>query len=137
MRHWTFITIFALVLSCLTFMGCKKDGLYEITGTVTFDGTPVQQGQIDFAPVSGSDGISAGGKIVDGKYAVRLLPGNMAVSISSSQKIKKENPTQEEIERGIDTVVQEIIPEKYNRRSQLKQEVTEGQKVYDFDLTSE
>ena len=135
MKHFVLI-FFGLFLLTATFAGCNNDGMYTITGTVTLDGKPVQNGQIDFAPVDNGAGISAGGQILNGKYTVRIKPGKMGVSISASEIVKKEKPTAEEIERGIDKITKETIPEKYNRRSELKQELLPDKTVYDFALTT-
>lgn len=76
----------AVAVTCLT--GCGQDGpkRYEISGTVTFQGQPVPEGNISFEPVDGETG---GGYafIRDGKYDTSQegrghLGGNHRVQIT-------------------------------------------------------
>lgn len=132
--------VFALALAvcCVAFVGCKpSDGLTPVKGTVTFDGAPVEKGTINFAP-KGGPGTATGAPIVDGKYEARVSPGKMAVTIYAQKTVPIENPTQEQIERGITETTEDIIPAKYNRASTLEADIAEGQKdPVDFELTSE
>lgn len=132
--------VFALALAvcCVAFVGCQKsDGLTPVKGTVTFDGAPVEKGTINFAP-KGGPGTATGAPIVDGKYEARVSPGKMAVTIYAQKTVPIENPTQEQIERGITETTEDIIPAKYNRASTLEADIAEGQKdPVDFELTSE
>lgn len=132
--------VFALALAvcCVAFVGCQKsDGLTAVKGTVTFDGAPVEKGTINFAP-KGGPGTATGAPIVDGKYEARVSPGKMAVTIYAQKVVPIENPTQEQIERGITETTEDIIPAKYNRASTLEADIAEGQKdPVDFELTSE
>ena len=48
-------------------LGCG--GALSVTGTVTYDGKPIEDGQISFLPVDGK-GTPARGPIVGGKYRV-------------------------------------------------------------------
>ena len=129
----------ALAVCCVAFVGCKpSDGLVPIKGTVTLDGEPIEKGTVNFAPKGGAPGTAAGGPIVNGKYEARVSPGKMAVTIYAQKAIPKENPTPEEVERGITEDIVDIIPAKYNRASILEADIVEGQKdPVDFVLTTE
>lgn len=128
----------ALAVCCVAFVGCApKDGLTPVKGTVTLDGAPIEKGTINFAP-KGGPGTATGALIVDGKYEARVSPGKMAVTIYAQKAEKIENPTQEQIERGITENLVDIIPAKYNRASTLEADIAEGQKdPVDFALTTE
>lgn len=128
----------ALAVCCVAFVGCApKDGLTPVKGTVTLDGAPIEKGTINFAP-KGGPGTATGAPIVDGKYEARVSPGKMAVTIYAQKAEKIENPTQEQIERGITENLVDIIPAKYNRASTLEADIAEGQKdPVDFALTTE
>jgi hypothetical protein len=55
----------------LTLTGCaREEKLYNVSGTVTYDGQPVPQGLIFFDPdaTKGADGAQGFANIVDGKY---------------------------------------------------------------------
>lgn len=128
----------ALAVCCVAFAGCApKDGLVPIKGTVTLDGAPIEKGTVNFAPKGGS-GTTAGGAIVNGKYEARVSPGKMAVTIYAQKSEKIENPTQEQIERGITEIKVDVVPAKYNRASTLEVDIVEGQKdPVDFELTTD
>ena len=65
-----------LIVSSLVFVGCGSSGAatYTVTGTVTFDGTPVAEGEIVFMDAAGKDK-SYGGHITDGEYSFESSPG--------------------------------------------------------------
>ena len=123
----------ALALIALGLSGCSDNGLIKISGTVTFDGEPIPEGSISFMPVDGK-GVTAGGEIKNGKYTAEVSPGEMAVQIYASKEMKKENPTQEEIERGITSDPVQYIPEEYNKASTLRITVADSGGKHDFDL---
>jgi hypothetical protein len=71
-----------LVLPCLLVLsvGCGSNG--TITGTVTYNGTPIPEGSIMFHPDNGAPSVST--TIVDGKYtAEKVPPGPAKVSVVS------------------------------------------------------
>ena len=122
-----------LALVALGLSGCGGNGLTKVSGTVTFDGTPVEEGSISFMPVDGK-GVTAGGVIENGKYTAEVSPGEMAVQIYATKEVKKENPTQEEIERGITSDPVQYIPAQYNQQSTLRITVSDSSRQHDFDL---
>lgn len=128
----------ALAVCCVAFAGCApKDGLVPVKGTITLDGAPIEKGTVNFAP-KGGPGTAAGGAIVNGKYEARVSPGKMAVTIYAQKAEKIENPTQEQIERGITEITVDVVPAKYNRASTLEVDIVEGQKdTVDFELTTD
>jgi len=77
---------FLLLLVLGTFVGCQqgdKQTFANVKGTVTFNGQPVEKGQITFAlegrPPSTMD-------IVDGKFSGQAMVGSNKVSISAKRK---------------------------------------------------
>lgn len=77
-------TILALALST----GCGQSnplGRKALTGKVTLDGQPLDQGNIEFHPLS-EGGTQSGGRIVSGSYKIPsaegAVPGNYRVSIT-------------------------------------------------------
>lgn len=56
--------IFSILLMCV-FSGCGE-GLHAVSGTITVDGQPLEQGFVYFTATDG--GLPARGKIADGKY---------------------------------------------------------------------
>lgn len=72
--------------SCLLVMsliaGCGGDGV-TVSGTVTYNGQPVEKGSISFQPADGK-GNSAGGDITAGKFSVKnVAPGKNKVLVAS------------------------------------------------------
>ena len=111
-----------------------------VSGTVTLDGVPLEQGTIEFLP-RGQGRVASGTVIKRGRYEIGrqrgLPPGSYTVRISSpvggpsgppgSQKPPKDAP-----------IRRERIPSRYGAQSQLRVEVQEGSpSMFDFDLKSE
>ena len=77
-------------------LGCGDDsGLsrrYRVSGTVIYNGKPLERGNISFTP-DGSGGRAAGGMIVNGSYSLTThdpddgcaLPGKYKVSIQAKE----------------------------------------------------
>ncbi len=89
--HWlSFLTRqFMLILPLITLLvGCGDNGgRVPVTGVVTFDGKPLEDGNITFGGDQGAAGI---GKIVNGSFSLSetgnetgVLPGNYTVIIGS------------------------------------------------------
>lgn len=131
-------SLVALSFVVLTSLGCggKSDGpeLHSVTGTVTFDGAPVEEGRILFRPVSGAS--AHAGNIKDGKYEIEAVAGEMKVEITASRiipgKFDTSNPDDEPAPVG-----EMYIPEKYNSKTELTATVnSDGDNTIPFELTS-
>jgi len=81
-RHFVVFCLFALALS-----GCGPSGSekYTVTGTVTFDGQPVPDGHIIFAPTEAGLPPDAG-KISRGKFELTATAGKKRVEIHASRE---------------------------------------------------
>jgi hypothetical protein len=136
------IRIAAGIAGCLMavgLVGCGKKGPqnYKVFGTVTFKGAPLAEGVIMFTPEGGTGGTSASIPIKDGKYESPpgggLAPGKYKVMISaaaggSAPKNPDEPP-------GVSDLQKELIPEKYNVRSDIVREVqANNNNQFDFDI---
>ncbi|MBN9122237.1 MAG: hypothetical protein J0I06_24375 [Planctomycetes bacterium] len=82
MGKFLFLRFFAgLMLVGLSF-GCGGSGS-SVSGTVTFNGQPVESGNINFIPADGK-GAPVGGEIKGGKYTVRnVTPGKNKVVVTA------------------------------------------------------
>lgn len=138
----------AVLAACLTAAvaasGCSSGSDDElpreaISGTVTFDGQPLERGSITFLP-EGQLPTQGGAPIADGQYSIAqnegLVPGNYHVAITSPLG---------EGEKSKDTVTnapgmpakapKDLIPAQYNTKSTLKAEVKAGaSNSFDFTL---
>ncbi len=123
------------VVACI---GCGEtaDGLtkFPVTGTVLFDGSPVEEGQIIFRPSDGN-GHSFAGPIKDGKFSFDSSEGSKQVEITA---YKINEATQAEagpIPGETVSSRKAYIPEKYNRKTTLSIMVGSIEKnYYEFDL---
>jgi len=120
------------VLICLT--GCSRGPAGgHVEGEVTLDGKPLDNAVIRLVPIDGQTG-TAGGTTKNGKFELQLPASKYRVEISAT---KMPNGTGE-IERHSsgDVKVVELVPEKYNTKSELVLDVHTGQNAPHFDLKS-
>ena len=127
------------LLIVLLVVGCSSGDRKGLWGTITLDGEPLSDGSIAFRPQRGTSGPTAGAKIVDGEFVVKddggTFMGHFDVHITASRK------TGRQVENTLTgTMVDEyesIIPERYNRQTELKVEVTDEKNEFHFELKSE
>ncbi len=106
------------------------------SGTVSFDGKPVATGQIRFLPLDGPPSqapVTKGVYLVDYKGGVPV--GHVRVEIDSYEASGRDIP----IGAGGKTEkeVLQVLPAKFNAKSELKVEIKPGQKnTHNFDLKS-
>ncbi len=98
-----------------------------ISGTVNYDGKPVEMGTISFD--SGNpDLMPDGAAIVDGRYECEVRPGKMTVRITASRK-------RPPVPGDPDVFYEDYIPARHNTNSTLTVEIT-GTDTMDFNLTA-
>ena len=125
----------AVVFIFLTLIcGCGPSGseTHTATGKVTFDGQPVEEGEIIFRAADGASG-SWEGRIVAGSYTLETTPGEKRVEVTARRQVAGA-PAAASGEPAIS--FESYIPEKYNEKSELVANVTPGgPNTFDFDLT--
>jgi hypothetical protein len=111
-----------------------------VSGTVTFNGAPLKAGRIEFQPTSANETVAGVAGIVDGRYSIAqadgLVPGKYLVMITGP--LAPPAPPKEEMpgQRLPVAPAKELIPAKYNTKSELTAQVTkEGPNTFDFKLT--
>ncbi|HEY1187328.1 MAG TPA: hypothetical protein VGE74_06700 [Gemmata sp.] len=110
--------------------GCGGAKPAEVSGTVTFDGKPVADGDIIFESPDGSV-TPAAGKIVNGQYAVTVAPGPKKVRINASKPPTKPDPVMGMIP------TESLLPKEYNVETKLTADLKPGkQEGTNFDLKS-
>ena len=88
-----------------------------MTGTVKWQGEPVEKGNIIFDPLD-RETRPEGAKIIDGKYELRIGAGKMKVQIFASREIPGK------IDKDMNNpVLEHYIPPEFNRRTTLEAEV--------------
>lgn len=155
-RPWSVITILA-VAGLTPVAGCGDDeGIgkrYPVSGTVTYNGQPLEKGTINFQAIA-ADGRSAGGDIQGGEYRLMTqspgdgaLPGKYRVSITAkdvdmskveatSKKQGGTLPSKKDLGQAFQKS-KRLIPARYESASTsgLEAEVKEGSNTFDFPLT--
>jgi hypothetical protein len=118
--------------------GCG-DGRVRVSGTVVYEGKPLEQGIISFEPADGV-GPTTGGLITDGEYDLtgnaRSTTGEKIVRIVGSRKSGRKLPAPPPSPPGtmIDEMIQ-CIPKQYNEKSTLKVQITPGNdNTHNFEL---
>jgi hypothetical protein len=116
--------------------GCGGPERQAVHGTVTLDGTPVDGGTINFLPVDGKPDSVARGDIKAGSYSIPAgqgpVVGAYRIEIRWMRKTGR-------MVSGFGTQAPEmasVIPDRYNRMSELKADIKPGDNSLDFDLKS-
>lgn len=130
---------FACTWLVVAALGCgESDGLkrHSVSGSVTVDGKPLENGLITFVP-KGFEGPPVGGPIKDGAYSIRSQDGPVAGEHSVS--VYSPIPSGKKVADGNDPKVLvdelfESIPAKYNDKTELKADVGKS-RSFDFTLT--
>ncbi len=107
--------------------------MFTVTGTVTFDGAPVEDGRIQFRKAEG-DQKAFSTEIKAGAYKCETEAGAMQVEITASRpsgKFDTSNPDDPPQPIG-----EMYIPAKYNSETTLTADVKDsGENVIPFELT--
>jgi hypothetical protein len=134
-RYFWLIAALVLVLTG----GCFSDSTGTVTGTVSFNGQPLEQGLITFSPI-GNKGGTAGGDILAGKFKVEgLVPAEYQVSVAAVPELKIVGPNDPEAKRTLsDAEIRALIdplpPDTTGKEQPLQ--VKGGRQVLDFKLQS-
>jgi hypothetical protein len=149
-----------LAWSCLLFAaGCggvapvadySKVTLLKATGTVTLDGQPLPSAVVTFEAEDGQ--FSYGLTDSNGKFSLQfdsvksgVTPGKKTVKISTTRKILGLNTTEEggAIDEGGEgesakatQPAKELVPPRYNKKSELSVEVSPAKTHFEFPLVT-
>ena len=116
--------------------GCSDSGPSgKVEGTVTLDGAPLADGSISFVPADGKTA-SAGGAIKEGKYSVDAEPGPKKITINATKVVGQKAAYEGDPNSPKIDITEELIPDKYNTRTELTFEVKEGQNEHNIALES-
>ena len=125
-----------ITLLAISLTGCGESGpaTYPVSGTVTLDGQPLENGRIVFRDTERKIS-SAGGPITNGEFSFRSQPATMRVEINARREIPGKFVSPAPGEKV--PLTEETIPARYNKKSEMTKEVTEGENTFEFALTSE
>ncbi|MEW4562751.1 hypothetical protein AB1K70_09505 [Bremerella sp. JC770] len=125
----------SVLMSVVLMAGCTGNSgpaKYPVSGTVTYQGKPVENGAIILFPTNSGGGMQDGIKIVDGKFEGEATAGPKRVFIEA----KREGPIVQG-EFGGEFVSEDwYIPPKYNERSTMTLEILPEENrglVYDLE----
>jgi hypothetical protein len=116
------VCVVAVIVPFLSGCGSKEATLPMVSGTVTFNGEPVEYGYISFFGSDPNLGPQAG-EIKNGKFGFQARTGTMRVEIRATRPVP-----------GTITRV-EFIPARYNKESILTEEISEENRHFEFKLT--
>jgi hypothetical protein len=139
------IVVIGLCVGLLSHLvpGCGPSygGRKAINGKVKLKGEPVDDGMIDFFPISGDEATKSGAQIIKGAYKIPaefgLLPGKYRVSITAGDGRTRANasPDQPPGPTGANIVSKDRIPKEYNIESKQEVDVTEkGPNEFNYDI---
>ena len=129
-------TVLFVVMCCSALAGCSGKSLKTgtVTGDVSLDGQPLKSGVIHFVSSDGKVA-TTDAMIADGKYTVEMPPGDKRISISAPKVVGRRKAYDTPDSPTLD-VVQELLPAKYNAKTELTLTVTTGSQQNNYDLKS-
>ncbi len=128
----SFVTIVSCILTCLASCGDRKE---TIQGTVTFDDQRVANGSIAFVSIEGEP-IREGAVITDGQFVARLPPGTYRIELNAKRVIGTRKQIGFDGKEETLELTEELFPERYNVKSELKEVITPGKSVLMLNLKS-
>ena len=115
-------------------IGCGNQDEVEVatvTGQVTLDGQPLPEATLMFQPESGRPAIATTDS--EGRYSLIYSEGVQGAIVGRNKVIiRSEIPGED----GEPPIAPEKLPKKYHDESTLSVDVTPGENVHDFKLTS-
>lgn len=111
---------------------------FPLSGSVTYDGEPIDLGTISFIPAGGDKQRVSGGMIEDGKFLVPEAAGaNAGTYRVEFHWGKKTGEKYYDVEsRSWVDDRREALPDKFHKNSDITVEVSKDKTVFDFDLKS-
>src|SRR5262245_25830295 len=134
--NWSRRAVAAVVAVALTTLaGCGPIQV-TVSGDVSYEGQPVDDGSVLFVPDGGgADATQVGASIHDGKYTIDegrgLRPGKYKVQITWMKKTGKKFQGAD----GVEDEKVQVLPPKYNTETTQTAEVKRGSNTINFQLT--
>ncbi len=115
--------------------GAAGPELGRLSGTVTLDGKPLANARIVFQPTGQLASPSVSDTAEDGAFELRfnrdrkgVLPGSHQIRVTTARVVTDAS--------GKETDVQEVLPAKYNAKTELTYDVKTGSNQLDLKLES-
>ena len=113
--------------------GCNRDGKYPVSGTVSWNGEPIEKGHITLTPVDPSIGPDAG-LITNGSFSFRASPGEKKVEILADRPIASAKANA--VMGGL-VPHEQYIPVRYNEQTELAWTINKTTNAQDFELVEQ
>jgi len=124
-----------VLAAALALAGCGDGSqLPKVSGSVSVDGTPVAKGSISFIPTAGQ-GPTTGAEILAGKYASQAPLGEAKVEIRVPKVVGKKK-LYDTADSPVQDVMEELLPAKYNEKTELRFESKAGRNEKNWELTT-
>jgi hypothetical protein len=121
------------LLVVVSLAGCSHSSTRgTVNGTVTLDGQPLKEGVVRFVPVD-EKSQTASATVTDGKFTATVPIGEMRVEFSAPRIIGRHKVYDTPDSPLVDDVA-ELIPERFNVKSELKITVKKGSQNETFPL---
>lgn len=143
-KHFMLLLLFFGVHS---FSGCGQNdvGRQPISGSILFDGTPMNEGTVRFIPDGQTKGPAAYGIIQDGFYEIShqegVVPGTYRVEIEKKIELPFEIDDEAAYAKYLAEhkgrqLPKQPVPPKYNKNTELRITIIPGKRdsKFDFDL---
>ncbi|MGL4551282.1 MAG: hypothetical protein ACRC33_08840 [Gemmataceae bacterium] len=130
--HFRRVALVAALAAVLSAAGCGDPNSGTVSGKVTVGGKPLADGTVQFVPVDGSTA-TAGGKVKDGGYSVKVPVGTMKVSFSAP-KVVGQKKVYNTPDSPVMPVTAEGLPARFNEKTELTLTVKSGSNQKDWAL---
>ena len=125
-----------VLLLSLLLGGCSESSTHGIVhGTVTLDDQPLVEGTVRFVPVDGASQ-TASAMVNDGSFTATVPVGQMRVEFSAPKVVGRRKMYDEPDSPEVD-VVAELLPPRYNVRSEFTVDVQTGSQDAPYELSSQ
>jgi hypothetical protein len=115
--------------------GCTSSTNGTLDGEVTLDGAALKEGVVRFVPTGGK-GTTSTANISDGRFRAPLTAGEYRVEFSSPKVLSTKRKMYDTPDSPWVDDVGELIPEKYNAKSDLTVTIQAGTQAKRFELLS-
>lgn len=134
--HRWMVCGFAWLFAASIISGCggERSDLGEVTGTITLDGQPLSNAQIQFVPNGGVGSTAYGKTDSNGHYSMMFSRDASGASLGENGvRISTADVGEQD---GEEVVIKEQVPPKYNSETELVADVQSGANIFDFALES-
>jgi hypothetical protein len=129
------VTAWVLSVSLIAGVGGCGGGVGAVNGTVLVDGEPVANGAVTLVKTEGGM-VREGAVIKGGVFQARVPPGKYKIEVTAQKVVgKRKQKGFDGKEEEVD-LTEEMIPERYNARTELSEEIKPGSNSVKLDLKS-